>query len=195
MSETSQKQKNNSKIVIIIMAVLIVVLIVLIAMLALRKDTPSEDNDSASADTTVSQQTLSPGVLMYDANAVGLSEDDLQKQVDEMFERAKEGTMALQFKNTAFSADGINFSCEIGNSIKNNYDMYINIYKDDSLEEQILLTGLIPPGSGIENFQSEVQLDPGRYEALLVLTQVEDDHATLHAQLSVVLNLVVEDYK
>ncbi len=189
MSETSQKQKNNSKIVIIIMAVLIIALIALIAVLALRKDTDSDEGDEFVA------QTLAPGALMYDVNAVALDEDSLNKQYAEAVAKAKEGTMTLQFKNTAVSEDGIYFSCDIGNAINNNYDMYINIYKDETLSEQILLTGLIPPGERIENFQSEIRLDPGTYEAVLVLTQVEDDHATLHAQLSVYLTLVVEEYE
>ena len=100
--------------------------------------------------------------------------------------------MSLRYQKTAYSSDGVNFKCEIGNSSANDYDMYINIYKDPELTEQILLTGLIPPGSKITEFESEIPLAPGTYNTTLVLTQVEDDRSTFHAQLMITLDLVVE---
>ena len=183
-----------SAVGIILFAIIIVLLIAVLLIVLTKKDEPAASAVPNEPAVTTTQYHLQDGALMYDSGAVALSEDGLQERVDEMYQKAKEGTMALQFKNTAFSSDGRHFTCEIGNSIKNNYDMFINIYKDSSLQEQILLTGLIPPGQGIESFESEIQLDPGTYEALLVLTQVKDDHATLHAQLNVVLTLEVEDY-
>jgi hypothetical protein len=196
MSETQNTDKKNSRsnIIIILFAIIIVLLIAVLLIVLTKKDEPAASAVPDEPAVTTTQYHLQEGALMYDSGAVALSEDGLQERVNEMVQKAKEGTMALQFKNTAFSSDGRHFTCEIGNSIKNNYDMFINIYKDSSLQEQILLTGLIPPGQGIESFESEIQLDPGTYEALLVLTQVKDDHATLHAQLNVVLTLEVEDY-
>lgn len=196
MSESPQKAKKLSKsgLIAVLLALIVVVLIVLVVLLMMKRDNTANDSDAVEQQQTVFQY-MKDGKLMYDANVVAIDEDSLQQQVDEMFKKAEEGTMTLEFKNTAMSDDGIHFNCSINNAVENNYDMYINIYKDDTCQEQLLLTGLIPPGAGIRSFESEIQLDPGNYEALLVLTQVEDDHATLHAQLSVVLNLVVEDYK
>jgi hypothetical protein len=71
--------------------------------------------------------------------------------------------------------------------------MYINIYKDNTLEDEILLTGLYAPGTGIDNFESEIQLDPGNYQSVMILTQVSDDHETIVGQVSVVLNLSVSE--
>lgn len=184
MAETAQETKKSSKTIIILLIILIVLLIggiVTVAVILLNKDDTPETVTEPQGGFT----------LPYENGAVLLDEDSLQKQVEAMYKRAAEGSMVLQFKNTAVSKDGEHFECEIGNAIENNYDMYINIYKDSSLEEQVLLTGLIPPGSGIYEFESEKPIFPGTYEAILVLTQVEDDHETIHAQVSVVLNLEV----
>lgn len=184
MAETAQETKKSSKTIIILLVVLILLLIggivTVVVVLLNKDDTPETDSQPQGAFT-----------LPYDNGAVFLDEDSLQAQVDAAFKQAAEGSMVLQFKNTAVSKDGTHFECEIGNAIENPYDMYINIYKDSSLEEQILLTGLIPPGSGIYEFDSEKPIFPGSYEAILVLTQVEDDHQTIHAQVSVVLTLEV----
>ncbi|MCD7731777.1 MAG: hypothetical protein LUI05_09850 [Oscillospiraceae bacterium] len=190
MSQSEKEQKGSSvqKIIIILMIVIIVALIAFTSVLLLKKDSDTQGDLSAVDSSNAAVPTLT-----YESGAVALSEDDLQRQVDEMYEKAKEGTMALQFKNTAYSSDGVHFDCHIGNSDKNDTDMYLNIYKDDALTEQILLTGLIPPGSGIESFESEIKLDPGTYETYLVFTQVKDDHATIKAQVTVILTLVVSE--
>lgn len=184
MAETAQETKKSSKTIIILLVILILLLIggivTVVVVLLNKDDTPETDSQPQGGFT-----------LPYDNGAVMLDEDSLQAQLDAAFKRAKEGSMVLQFKNTAVSKDGEHFECEIGNAIENPYDMYINIYKDDTFEDQILLTGLIPPGSGIYEFDSEIPIFPGEYEAILVLTQVEDDHQTIHSQVSVVLNLKV----
>lgn len=186
MAENTQEAKKSSKAIMILLIILILLLIggiVTVTVILLNKDDTSDAEANSEPKVGIT--------LPYDNGAVLLDEDSLQKQVEAMYERAKEGSMVLQFKSTAVSKDGEHFECEIGNAIENNYDMYINIYKDDTLEDQILLTGLIPPGSGIYEFESETPIFPGTYEAILVLTQVEDDHETIHAQVAVVLTLEV----
>lgn len=126
------------------------------------------------------------GLIQYDKSAVAFDSDTSGESI------INDGQMALRYKRMAYSSDGRNFICEIGNSSANKYDMYINIYKDPECTEQVLLTGLIPPGSGITEFESEITLAPGTYSSTLVLTQVEDDHSTFHAQLMVALDLYVE---
>lgn len=132
------------------------------------------------------------GKIMYDEDAINLDPDQLQQEADKTFKKVEEGYISLSHKNIAVSSDGVNFECYILNNIDNKYDMYFNIYKDYEAKEQLLLTGLIPPGSGINHFSSEIRLDPGQYQALLVITQVEDDHETLHGdQLFLALTLIV----
>lgn len=176
----AENEKKSSKTVILL-AIVIVLLILLIGaviFMMFRKNSEPEP------------EKLNGGIIQYEANVV--SPEDAQKKMDELAEAARNGNMTVSYKGYAYSEDGTHFTCEINNSIMNEYDMYINIYKDSSFEDQILLTGLIPPGSGIQEFDSEIPLSMGEYETTLVLTQVEDDHSTLHAQAMLVLRLVVE---
>ena len=81
--------------------------------------------------------------------------DALQKAVDEMYAHAAEGGVTLEYKNDARSTDGENFSCYIANAAENRYDMYLQIFADSELTDQLLLTGLIRPGSAFDNISLE----------------------------------------
>ena len=128
--------------------------------------------------------------LGYDANAVVVTdEDELQKLVDEM--QNKDGQISLEYKNVASSADGSNFSCYIANSAKNKYDMYIGIYTDADFEDELYLSQLMRPGTGIKEFACKKELAPGSYEVILVFTLVKDDHKTIQSQTPVTYTLNV----
>ena len=178
-------QVKNSKLVPILLIILIVVAvggIITALFLLLNKDGGSgEDGEPAH---TIGYQN---------EGVVALSPDDLQKIMEDMVVQAEEGMVDLNYRHMAYSTDGVNFACDLGNSAANRYDMYFNIYLDDEFQEQVLLTGLLPPGSELESFVSEIPLDPGEYESVLVFTQVADDHATIVGQAMVVLTLVVLD--
>lgn len=119
--------------------------------------------------------------------------DALQKAVDEMFEKAKEGSIALEYKNGAQSSDGINFSCYIANSLSNSYDMYLQIFADSELTDQLLLTGLLRPGSAFDQITLDHSLDPGTHRVYVAFTQVEEDLATIHAQVFVTMDFTVTE--
>jgi len=175
------REKKSSKIVIliVIMAVILLALIGVVIYLFLAKE-PEEEPVPNNG-----------GIIQYEAHVVNY--EDAQRVYDEMQKRADEGTVDVSYVVNAYSEDGVNFTCDIENPVTNDYDMYLNIYKDADFKEQILLTGLIPPGSGIKEFESEIPLDPGEYKTVLVMTLVEDDHSTLHGQSKVYLNLHVDE--
>ena len=187
MSENVQEKQKSSKLVVILLIVLIVLLIagIIIGVILFGK----RNNDDSSPDD------IEPAVTIgYEgAGVVALGEDEFVKTMEEMIKQAEEGMMDLRYKNIADSNDGVHFNCMIGNSENNIYDMYFNIYLGTDLDQQILLTGLVSPGSMIEEFESEIPLDPGDYEATLVFTQVKEDHATICGQVMVVLTLVVNE--
>ena len=191
MAKNAQKVKKPSKTELI-MLVIILVLLAACGIALIMLLTPKNDVQPEEIGVQSEKNSTDEGIIKYDEAAVAFNADDLQEQLDEMQKKADEQQMALRYQKIARSSDGVNFKCEIGNSPANKYDMYINIYKDPELTEQILLTGLIPPGSEITEFESEIPLESGTYNTTLVLTQVEDDHSTFHAQLMVVLDLVVE---
>lgn len=179
MSENVQ-EKKSSKAIIILLIIIILLLIGggVTALLFFNKD---------SGETDTPQET---GLVHYDAAAVILDEEELGDRFQELVEEANSG-IAIQFKNVAHSYDGVHFSCKIGNPEYSSYDVYYGIYLDETFQDQVLLTGLFPPGTAIEEFESDIPFEPGEYKVVLVLTQVEDDHSTFHAQSFVNLDLIV----
>lgn len=181
MSENVKEEKKSSNKTIIILLIIVILLLLAAGIIAvvfiMKKDADLPD------------QGDNGGLIQYEAGIINY--EDAQKEYDEMQKRADEGMVGVHYSNIAKSEDGTHFTCFIENPIRNGYDMYLNIYKDDTMTEQILLTGLIPAGSGIEEFESEIPLEPGDYKSVLVMTLVEDDHSTLHAQSKVYLNLYV----
>jgi len=119
--------------------------------------------------------------------------DALQKAVDEMYAKAAEGGVALEYKNDAFSTDGTNFTCYVANAVENSYDMYIQIFADQELTDQLLLTGLIRPGSAFDNITLDHALDPGTHRVYVAFTQVEENLETIHAQVFVTMDFTVTE--
>lgn len=178
--------KNKKKKFLIIAVIILAAVAVGLGTVIIILLTENERNPSPP------DNYLVDGKLTYDNAAIVLDPNQFQQEVDKLFQEVEDGYISLSHKNVAYSSDGVNFECYIQNNIDNKYDMFLNIYKDKTAQEQLLLSGLIPPGQGIDHFTSEIKLDPGEYKALLVITQVEDDHATLHGdQLFLILDLVV----
>ena len=145
--------------VIAIAAVIIVLAICITAIFLFRKE--NDDSDSKIGYAT-------------DAEVI-LDQDSLQAAVDEAVENAKNGMVALQYQNDAFSDDGKTFSCLIANSASNLYDMFLTIYADDALTDQLFLSKLVPPGSGFEEITLDHALDPGDHTVYVAVTQVDTD--------------------
>lgn len=101
--------------------------------------------------------------------------ESLQAAMDEAMENARDGNVALRYKNNAYSTNGTDFECFIVNSASNKYDMFLTIYADAEMTDQIFLSGLVPPGSGFENITLDHALEPGSHEVTVVLTQVDTD--------------------
>ncbi|MCH5349917.1 MAG: hypothetical protein J1E40_11385 [Oscillospiraceae bacterium] len=187
MSENVQEKKSSSKLVPILLIVVIVLLIggIVAAVVLLTKNN-SGDDPSAEGD---GEAIVTIG---YEGNGVvALDEDELKRILEEMQREADEGMIDLTYKNVAVSTDGVHFACDLGNSPSNRYDMYFNIYLDNDINKQVLLTGLVPPGSSLSTFESEIPFEPGNYTSTLVITQVGDDHGTIVGQVMVVLELIV----
>ena len=171
----------------VVPALLVVIIALLAALLFMRscQAAPAEDVDIS--DTGTPKIGYAEGVTVVE------DPDALQKLVDEMYQKAAEGTIALEYKNGAYSTDGTNFSCYIANSVDNKYDMYIQIFADEGLTDQLLLTGLIRPGSAFANLTLDHALDTGTHRVYVAFTQVEEDLATIHAQVFVTMDFTVSE--
>ncbi len=174
MEQKKEKRTNY----IILLVIIILLLVGVMAVLTSRLFSTKEEEKST-------------GRLVYEANVVVEDAESLQDAVDKMYEKAKEGQMALEMQTEATSRDGKKFKCYLANSKRNNYDMFMVFYLDET-QEEIYRTGLIPIGARIENFDLEEPLKSGNHEITIVFNQVEDDQETIHAQVNVGLTLIVQ---
>ena len=158
-----ENKKQLDKRLVAVIAVLVLIIVGLVGFLLLRQNTIGiEDGDIPK--------------VGYAANAtVMLDQNALQAAMDEAMANAKDGNVSLLYKNHAYSEDGTDFSCYIVNSAANKYDMFLTIYADAALTDQIFLSGLVPPGSGFESITLDRALEAGDHTVNVVVTQVDTD--------------------
>ena len=114
---------------------------------------------------------------------------------NEEIEPVNNGWIALTYNYKAFSSDGVHFSCLLSNSAANLYDLYFDIYADDTLRDQVFLSGLIPPGYGLNEIELNHALPAGTTKCYVVFNQVdtdEDGNQSLINQMLVTVDFVVE---
>ena len=151
-------KKNTTKILVCVIVVLVLAIGALAAAVLLK---PEEDTGSG---------------IGYAADVgVILTEEELQAAMDEAQRNANNGGVALRYKNGAYSEDGENFECYIVNSAGNLYDMFLTIYADLEMTDQLFLSGLVPPGSGFEKLKLDHPLEKGDHTVYVAVTQVDRD--------------------
>lgn len=164
-SSQTKNTTNSTKKVIIIAAVVIALLLIAVVVLLTRPPQNVEDGNVPK--------------IGYAADAkVMLDQDSLQAAFDEANKNAEDGYVGLKYKNNAYSTNGTDFQCYIVNSESNKYDMFLAIYTDAGLSDQIFLSGLIPPGSGFEEVSLDHALESGDHTVYVVVTQVDTDEET-----------------
>lgn len=165
-SETKKAPALSNKVVIGATAVVVA------AVVAVGAAVISHQNQTSIPDGATP-------AIGYAAEAkVMLDQDSLQAAFDEAMKNAAEGNVGLKYKNDAYSTDGVNFECYIVNSDSNVYDMFLTIYADAEMTDQIYLSGLVPPGSGFEAIKLDHALDAGDHTVYVALTQVDTDEET-----------------
>lgn len=179
------EEKNRSQQRWLIPALLAVVVLLLAVILVFVMKPGAEPVDIQDGET--------PKLGYAEGTTVVEDPDALQKAVDEMYAHAAEGGVTLEYKNDARSTDGENFSCYIANAVENRYDMYLQIFADSELTDQLLLTGLLRPGSAFDNISLEHPLEPGTHRVYVAFTQVEEDLETIHAQVMVTMDFTVAE--
>lgn len=163
-SAKGKKEPVSSKKIIIIAVALIILVIAIAAVVVVYTLNGKDANE--------------PQIGYATEAKVMLDEDSLQAAVDEAQANAKNGMVALQYQNDAFSSDGKTFSCYIANAPTNLYDMFVTIYSDAELTDQVYLSGLVPPGSGFEEITLDHELPTGDNTVYVAITQVETDEET-----------------
>lgn len=159
------KRPLDKRLIAVIVGLIVVIVVLCFFMFFRQQDAFVDDGNTPR--------------IGYETDAkVMLDQDSLQAAVDEAQENAKNGMVALQYQNEAFSSDGKTFSCYIANAPSNLYDMFLTIYADAELTDQIYLSGLVPPGSGFEEITLEHPLDKGNHTVYVAVTQVETNEET-----------------
>ena len=189
-----EKKDSKSKIIIIVLIIVIILLIgggVTAFVLFNNSNANKQQPVESSTGTTVSEEKeKNPLILDYDNGAVALDENGLERQIEEM-RKNSEGNVSLEYRNEAVSDDGKHFTCYLANSDLNTEDMFIAIFRDQELDSQMYLSGLLRPGTAINEFDSEIQLETGEYTAVAMFTTVGDDHETMTSQIAVEIKLIV----
>lgn len=178
-----EKQRTLDKRLIAVIVGLVLIIMALVFFLLFRQEPASiPDGDIPR--------------IGYAAGAkVMLDQNSLQAAADEAQRNAREGNVALQYRNDAFSKDGKTFSCRIVNSPSNLYDMFVTIYADQALTDQLFLSGLVPPGSGFEEITLDHELEAGDHTVYVAITQVvtgDDGEQTIKNQVMHTIEFHVE---
>ncbi len=161
-----EKQKPLDKRLIAVIIGLILIIVALSVFMLFRQNGNTDSEDGT------------PRVGYASEARVMLDQNSLQAAMDAAMEKAKDGNVALRYKNNAYSKNGTDFECYIVNSANNVFDMFLTIYADAELTDQVYLSGLVPPGSGFENITLDRALDSGTHTVYVVVTQVADDEET-----------------
>lgn len=121
--------------------------------------------------TLNSREEASSGLTIDYATDAGvfLDQDSLQAAMDKAMENS--GNISLRYQNDAMSTDGVNFDCYIING--NGSDMFLAIYADAEMTDQLFLSGLLRPGSGFEKLTLDHKLDKGDHTVYVALTLVD----------------------
>lgn len=106
---------------------------------------------------------------------LALTQEELDSAMDDARANAKSGRVALKYKNSAYSEDGQSFTCYVMNSEQNTYDMFLAIYADEKLTDELFSSGLVAPGRGFDQIKLNRALEKGTHTVYVVLTQVETD--------------------
>ena len=184
MQETQTTQKSNNRLVIVLLSVIAVLLGAVVGVLFMKDN--GDNGPAQSVDSSLGLQYATEGV-------VALDQETLQDAINKAAQKAQEGRIALDYKNLAISEDGKVFVCYLGNSNRNSYDMYVDIYADSGLTDQVFLSGLIRPGEKFESIELNRTLEPGVYQFYCAFTQVEKDLSGIHGQIVVTITFEVRN--
>jgi hypothetical protein len=151
--------------------------------------------ETGTTETEEKKPNSSLGLTIGYAEGVTEVEDPdaLQKLVDDAFNAAQEQGFELEYKNGAYSTDGVNFDCYIANASSNQYDMFISIYADAELTDELFVSQLLRPGSAFDHVTLNRQLDIGRHRVYVPHTQVtvEDGQQVIAGQITVTMDFSV----
>jgi len=159
-----------------------------------KRTAQTENNESAQEE---SKPNSSLGITIgYSDDLVPVEDpNELQRLVDEAYAAAAQEGIGLEYKGEAVSDNGIDFDCYIANSSLNSYDMFIALYGDAELTDELYLSQLMRPGSAFNHLTLNHALPVGSNTVYVAFTQVvlEDGEQKIRAQTMVTIDFIVEE--
>ena len=168
--QTSAPHNHNLIIAIVALIVVIIAAVAVVVVVVLGQ----KDDDNGL-------------MIGYSTEAtVFLDQQSLQQAMDAAMRNAAEHNVALLYQNDAYSTDGENFTCYIANSGSNLYDMFLTIFADAELHDQVYMSQLLRPGTGFESIKLDHELEPGVttvYVAATLVDTAEDGTQVIKSQV------------
>jgi len=141
------------------------------------------------------QEEKSGLILDYATSGVIELEDPgtLQSAFNAAQEEALDSMFSLEYQDDAFSDDGKTFRCYIGNSENNKDDLFISIYMDAELTDEVYMSQLLRPGTAFETIELNRTLEPGDYTVFVPHTKIRlvDGEQTIVGQVVVTMEFHV----
>lgn len=165
METTAEPKKNSAPPNRLFIAIVVLIVVFIGAAAAVVIALKGQNNPG---DTGLTIDYASDATVMLDQQSI-------QAAMDAAMENAKHGNIGLSYRNDAYSENGTDFDCHIANSVANIYDMFLTIFSDAEMTDQIYLSGLVKPGSGFKHITLDHALEPGDHRVYVVLTQVTNN--------------------
>lgn len=176
----AEEKKSSNKTLVIVLIIVIVLLVAGGAVFFILNNNRTEEETSSNGKQ-----------IPLEVNAGVMDPDTMKEWNESVLAEMEDNQIPIAFSPTAISKDGTNFTCEIGNPPGAKYYIYLDMYSDTTLSEEIYLSGLLEPGQGIKTFQSSKEFPKGETDIVLVISTVQDDRQTIVAQTMVALTLQV----
>jgi hypothetical protein len=149
-----------------------------------------------SSDETTPQSVSAAPRLEYASEGVIFTEDPdaLQKAYDEASEKVEDSVVPLSYRNVASSEDGVNFKCYIANPPRARFDMFVAIYADFAMTDELYLSQLLRPGTAFDSIQLNRALGSGNHEVYAVFTTLDeqDGEQVIRGQAAVTMEFRVQ---
>lgn len=161
--EPAEKKRRGIIIIAIVFAVLVAALVLCIVLL-LRKQEPVQEIE----ETSQSQSTLLDRGFVDESNV-----DDV---MDEMSEKVSKGMFECKMTTAWTFDDGKSESpnAYVANVENNLYTLYFDVY-EESTNELLYSSPMLPVGTELKNFKLDKELDAGEYNAVVMYTMVDED--------------------
>lgn len=179
-----KQQRGSATIIIAALAVALVVVIGAGAFVVVRL-LNRDDAPPVEATTGVNIGYASEGVTVLD------EADAQQKAINDLL-RGGPG-LSIDYKSDAYSTNGKDFECYIGNSDVNVEDMYIQICADVEMTDTVFLSKLIRPGYAFRDITLDRAFPEGDYTFYVCFTTVgeENGETTITGQTTVAVDFHV----